>query len=533
MKLTIENSEKIKKILDEKPEYRACLFSRGYFITEDHVDDTKYPFYSLWKKVIINGYSVLIHKDQDFYIFEGIGKTFLLIGHAYNPFNGIYEEQILLSQAADKYDSSKMEFLDEISGWTGIFCVFVFDKEITAVQDCAGFKALYYGIIKDKMCFMSHPQMAADIYNLDMDPFVKRLVKNRFYNIGNRYLPGDLSPFTEIKRIGANVYLCCDEKHTVSIHRFYPVRPLDHCETEADYWRKIEESYRLLNKNIELASKKWPNIAISLSGGTDSQTTLACANGMYEKFHFFSFYSKESELRDSQAASEICKRIGVKHHIYPIPMENDAIEDYEELKSIIVHSYGYIRGLAEHEVRKHICMYRWDYFDTEIKSMSSEIVRVFFPRKYGTEFPRKLTPRYFSILQTRYFASPLLLYKSDRIYKKYMEKFDLVEPKCNFEHTDLYFWEVRLSNWGMLMTQSLDICHRVTFPFNNRKLIELMLSLPREARKSDNVHKDIMRIANPEIVNANIHVENGYHSAKRILLEYIFLKYRTIFEKCK
>ncbi len=74
-------------------------------------------------------------------------------------------------------------------------------------------------------------------------------------------------------------------------------------------------------------------------------------------------------------------------------------------------------------------MYRWHYFDTEIKSWISEIVRVFFEIKYGMKFPDRLTPRHFSILQTRYFASPSLLRKSDKIYGEYMKKFDLEEPK--------------------------------------------------------------------------------------------------------
>ena len=47
----------------------------------------------------------------------------------------------------------------------------------------------------------------------------------------------------------------------------------------------------------------------------------------------------------------------------------------------------------------------------------------------GVTFPEKLSPRHFSIFQTRYFASPLLLRKSDMLYKDYMERFDLIESK--------------------------------------------------------------------------------------------------------
>jgi len=399
------------------------------------------------------------------------------------------------------------------------------------VQDCAGIKALYYGVIGGKALFTSHPQIAADIYGLAMDPFVKKLVNNRFYNIGNRYLPGDLSPFCEIKRIGANVYLWCDENNVMTVHRFYPVRPLQMRKTKEECEAGVREAYEILHKNIELATKKWERCAISLSGGTDSKTTLACANGLYDRLSFFSFQSKDTEVTDSNAAHEICEKIGLQHDIYPIPAENAEIEDYEKLKAIIIHTYGYVRGLAEREIRKHICMYRWNYFDTEIKSWISEVVRVFFERKYGMKFPEKLTARHFSIFQTRYFASPGLLRRSDRIYSEFMKKFSLESAPFNYEHTDLYYWEVRMSSWGMMVTQSLDLCHRITFPFNNRRLVELMLTLPREYRINDDAHNDIIKVANKDIYDANIHILNNYFLSKRILLERTYFKYRTMFKR--
>lgn len=327
--------QEIQQMLSQKPQYRECLFSRGYLITEDEMDATAYPFFSLWKSFALHSYHVYIHKDQDFCVYKDGQRDFLLIGHAYNPFNGVYGEKQLLSQLAEKYTVSKEVFFEEVSCWTGIFCVFVFDTEITAVQDCAGIKALYYGKINEKICFTSHPQLAADLYGLEMDPFVHRLIHNRFYNIGNRYLPGDRSPFKEIKRIGANVYLHCTVERDVRICRFYPVAPLRMCSTEQEYCKKVEEAYGLLRMNMELIAKKWPNSAISLSGGTDSKTTLACANGMYDRFRYFSFQSKDTEITDAEAAGKICEKIGIKHNIYPIPSDNREIEDFAELKAII------------------------------------------------------------------------------------------------------------------------------------------------------------------------------------------------------
>ncbi len=532
MKTTVTgNAETIKAILATKPQYRECLFSRGYLITEDtDINTAEYPFYGEWTVLDVNICKAIIHKDQDYALFSENGITFLIVGHAYNPFNDVCDENTLLQQAAAAFAVSKDAFFECINEWTGIFALFVFGENIIGVQDCAGIKALYYGAINGKVCFTSHPQMVADLYGLQMDPFIEKLVSNRFYNIGNRYLPGDLSPFKELKRIGANVYLTCDEKKQFTVTRFYPTRALEKREGDAAYREGIQQAYTILHKNIELAKKKWANCAISLSGGTDSKTTLACANGLYDGLQFFSFQSKDTEITDSNAARVICDKIGVKHDIYPIPAENSEIEDFDDLKAIIVHSYGYVRGLKDSEIRKHICMYRWDYFETEIKSWISEIVRVFFERKYGAKFPAKLTARHFSIFQTRYFATPLLLRKSDKIYAEYMKKFDLAEPKFNYEHTDMYYWEVRMSSWGMMVTQSLDICHRITFPFNNRKLVELMLTLDREKRKNDTAHNDIIKTANTTIYDANIHIMNNYFRSRRIILENLYFKYRTLFK---
>ena len=88
-----------------------------------------------------------------------------------------------------------------------------------------------------------------------------------------------------------------------------------------------------------------------------------------------------------------------------------------------------------------------------------------------------------------------------------------------------------MSSWGMMVTQSLDLCHRITFPFNNRKLVEKMLTLPREYRKTDKAHGDIIKIANKDIYDSNIHVLNNYFHSGRIWLEKIYFIYRTLLKK--
>lgn len=46
-----------------------------------------------------------------------------------------------------------------------------------------------------------------------------------------------------------------------------------------------------------------------------------------------------------------------------------------------------------------------------------------------------------------------------------------------------------------------------------------MLTLPREYRKSDKAHQDIIKYANKEIYDADIHILNNYFHSGRIMLE--------------
>ena len=60
---SFKNAAVIKDILEKKPQYRECLFSRGYLITKDeNISLSDYPFYSLWNSEKVCGFDVIVHK---------------------------------------------------------------------------------------------------------------------------------------------------------------------------------------------------------------------------------------------------------------------------------------------------------------------------------------------------------------------------------------------------------------------------------------------------------------------------------------
>ena len=530
----LNRTDEIRRILEQYPQYREALFCRGYLITSRTLDNVNtYPFYNQWYKTFCgklnNGTKISIHchRWQTIYTYEENEISIALIGHAYNPFDMRYQEIEIIKNCLDAYKQSKEAFFEKISELTGIHLILLNDKGyLLFVQDCAGMKSCYFGKVNDDIYITSHPQLVGDICNLRLDPFVEKLVKSRCYNIGNRHLPGNLTPFKAIKRLGGNTYV--EYVGEFRIRRFYPIKPHEDIKNPEQYNAGIEKIFNIIHRNIELVVTKWERPAISLSGGTDSKTTLACANGLYDKINYFSFHCKPQEIVDANAAHKICEEIGLKHTIYPIPENNIEIKDFNILKKIIDHNTSYFKNTADHEIRKMIFLYHLNVFNVEIKSWCSEITRVFLERKYHVKMPEELNERHFSIFQTRYFMNPYLLKKSDALYKEYMKEIELEKPIHNFEHADLFYWEVRMGAWGTSVFSSLDFCHNVTIPFNNRRLIELFLSFPHEERKLDNVHKAVISLANEKIANIHIEIQNLYFHSYRIWLEKAYYYYRTL-----
>ncbi|TDL32835.1 hypothetical protein E2R51_09190 [Jeotgalibacillus sp. S-D1] len=525
---------KIKSLLDDNPQYQDALFSRGYLITSKNIKQLDlYPFYNNWK--VFNEMPKLnmyVHNKQQYYSYEVNGVYSLLIGNAYNPFTMQSNESDLLKDSIECYLQSEENFLNKISEFTGIHLIVVIDGDkLIAVQDCSGMKSCYFGKVDDELYITSHPQLVGDICNLSVDSFVEELTSSRSYNIGNRHLPGNITPYKELKRLGGNTFL--EYNYSFKIKRFYPLKPHKEINTNEEYEEGIKNIYQIMHQSMEITSIKWNKPAISLTGGTDSKTTLACTNGLYDKFSYFSYHCKPSEIIDANAAHEICNEINVTHDIYSIPDNNEEIKDFDIFKKIIDHNTSYFKNTADHEIRKMIYLYNLDKFDVEVKSWASETARVFLERKYGLKMPEVLSERHMSIFQTRYFLVPGLLKKSDNIYKGFLKEVDLEKPLFNFEHSDLFYWEVRMGAWGTSVVSSFDLCHEVTIPMNNRRLLEMFLSFSHQDRKSDKVHNTLIETANKKIANMNIYIPNNYFKSYRIWIEKIYYHYRTLLYKKK
>lgn len=500
----------VRDMLEQRKDLRENLFIRGFLISDRLPERLEeFPFYGNWKTQRHGGYYFLTHKKQNLFTVRRGDDTFFLAGHAYNPFAMEADETRILERIADAFGKSQADFYDAVDELTGLFLFgYISGNQISFLIDPSGMQSGCYGRIGDAFYISSHPQLIADVCGLEMDAFVKELVSYKWYNrVMGPYLPGDLTPFAGVKRIVPNISYTYGDGEVKHI-RFYPRKDLSVCKTEEEYGKTIKEAADILKNNMRLISQKWEHPQISLTGGIDSNTTFAAANGVYDKFEAFSYLSAPKEAPDSEAAKKIADKFGVKHTLYEIPESSEGLRDYDELVAIIKHNNGYIANEKANELRKRVVLYQQCPADVEVKSWVSETIRGYWYKHYGRKSMPKLSPKLFRNLYKIFIWNRPLAHKVDKVFAQYIDEFEYKTIPGAYPPADMHYWEVTWGSWGGMNISEMRLCFDITMAFNNRKFLDLLFKVPLERRISDQHHLDMKKYLNRALYDMNIRVVN-------------------------
>lgn len=507
----------LKQQLNKKPNLQKHLFERGYLITDDDYSGAlhDYPFYGNWKEYVFGDYRFYVYQTVSAF-FQQIGnRTFFLIGHAYDPYNMEPDENKLLQYIGKAYGTD--EYFDRLDELTGLF-IFgsVCGNSIDFTVDASGMQYGCYGTVQGKQYISSHMRLIGDLCLLETDDYVKRLVNYKWYHymMGN-YMPGDITCFRELKRIVCNTYVSFDGSG-YSVERFYPKKAIKMCETDAEYNEVIKEASRIMMNNMKLIPMKWKRPAISLTGGIDSNTTFAAANGVYDKYTTFSYISMYRESVDAEKAKQISDKFHVKHDVYQIPEKNEDIADFKIYKAIIEHNDGDIGTYSDSDLRKKITLIKEDVCEVEVKSWISETIRAYAYKYFGrTKFKPDLKPRDYSSLYKIFLGNRKLLKETDKYFAEYIQNTKLKEHLFNYDESDFFVWEMMHGGKCGLDIGVMKGCFDITIPYNNRKLLDLLLRVPLDKRISDQHHLDMKKLMNKELYDMNIRVVNLNETDRR------------------
>lgn len=517
----------LKDALDKRPELQKFLFIRGFLVTDKKIENLDdFPFYKNWNETQRDGYYFYTHNKTSVHFASNGKVTLFLLGHCYDPFLMEIEEEKILADILKDYGTDK--YYDRNSEITGVYVTGAIENgQIKFSVDPSGVQSACYGVIDNCFYMSSHPQLIGDICNLEMDEFIKELIAYKWYGrVMGPYLPADLSPFESVKRIVPSIEYTY-KNNSLSHKRFWPLKPFKFAEGK-EYEKVIKESADILKKNMELISKKWEHPWISLTGGIDSNTTFAAANGMYDKFETFSYISAPKEVPDAEAAKKISDAFDVKHHVYNIPDNSDEIADYDLKVEIQRHNSGYVAERRENESRKRFYLEENCGCDVEVKSWVSEVIRGRWYKHLNRKTFPKLSPKLYRSLYKIFVFNRPLAHKLDKIFAKYIKEFEYDKiPDC-YPPTDMQYNEVVMGSWGGLNISEMKFCFDLTFPYNNRKLLDTLFRVPLEKRISDEHHLDMKKYLNKKLYDMNIHVVNMNDTDTRAKLTNIIFNINQI-----
>lgn len=423
------------------------------------------------------------------------------------------EEACLSRIGAHLSDGCLYDYIDEL---TGIFVLGIISgDEITFLTDPAGMQSVCCGVIDKKIYIASHPQLVADICGLEMTAFVQELTRYRWYGrVMGPYLPADLSPFSELKRVVPDMeYRYCGGQ--ISHSRFYPLKDIEPAKNDEEYHAIIVEAADILKHNMELVCRKWKNPWISLTGGIDSNTTFAAANGNYERIHAFSYYSAEKEAVDCDAAKRIADRFQVPWTLYRIPEDPLQLPDHAIKHKIIMHNNSYVANTPENEVRKRIYLAEKFPADVEVKSWVSETIRAYWYKHYGRKNMPPLSGKLFRNLYKIFLLNRALAHKVDRLFEQYIEEYEYDKIPVQYPPADMHYHEVTWGSWGGLNISEMKYYSDITIIYNNRRFLDLMFHVPLEKRISDQHHWDMKKYLAPELYDMGIRVVNQHETVFR------------------
>ena len=508
--------DEIRRLLHERPDLRRKLYCRGFFMTNDPVDPKAHPFYGSWQEYRKFGFQILVHPQQNAYLFSGL----VLIGHAYDPISMKTDENQILKEM-DASDS----IFPILNRLTGIFTLLrISQQSVELLADASGMQTTFYGIINGNIYVSTHEMLLGELLNLPRDPYIMQLIRYRYFHLFGIAFPGDLTQFSEIKRLTPNVSVLLQDGKEET-RRFYTPRSL-----QIDREEIVQRVSALLQSNMELIVRKWDRPAISLTGGCDSRTTLACTNGQYDRFLLYSFVSSESEAVDAEAAQEICRNLGLPHTIYRIPDRDELVEDVEETRIILQWNKGDILPPNPNDARKQAFFSLIDDFDVEVKSWASEIGRAYYSKRFHgrTNFGGKPTPRACTSLYKVFAHNRKLVKQTDKVFEDFLQRLFIQDSKNPLPWQEQFFWEYRVPAWnGRVITGEHRFSREITIPYNNRLMLELLLSASIEDRIEDRIYEMIRRNMDQRIDETGISVTNLKHTKRREMLENLYYSVHT------
>jgi hypothetical protein len=361
---------------------------------------------------------------------------------------------------------------------------------------------MYYGIWDGHFYAGSQPSIFERIVSIQKTAdFAAYLGSHYVHENKEHWLPANFTLIEGMNSLLPNHYLRTSDMTQI---RYYPDRNIE----SSDLNRAVVSAATMLKQSLEGASLRY-KLALPITAGWDSRVLLAASKTIHTDILYYTMQYRDLTLDspDVKIPILLSKKLGLNHIVIDCTAEpNPSFSDIYKKSNFLAHmdDWGKIAyGLSRQFPPEYVC----------VKGNCAEIARCYYD-KYGIGL------RANSI-------SDLL--KLERGWKglpfchgHISEWLTTARERCDdfqWDLLDLFYWEHRMGRWQSQSQLEWDIVQETFTPYNNRLLIELLLSAPVANRRAPQyrMFKQICQVLWPEVLSFPVNPPDAKETLKNIL----------------
>lgn len=449
------------------------LFRRQFAM--GNISSEKLPKTFIEEKICEN-YYIYHHKDLNFIRLDRSGRSLILLGFLIDPYDYKVSDEEILENIIDNICDFKSLCKKTLS-LGGRWVLIYKDQDVfNILTDPSGLRQACYN--PEDNIVGSNPAIINYIQNQKMrdDKDFLTYINSKFYRINEMEWYGEKTHFKNIRKLPPNSYL--DLKSFTTSHFWVDI-------DEKSYEENIKIVSNLLVNELKTIDKREGVKIQSLTAGYDSRVIFAASLEANCDFDFF--LSTMNIIDEDHADIKIAKEILADYGKSFTLIDNLEPLDEDFIK-LLQKSLAGTQILPKTLTIQHF--YKKDEDFIHVSGNNSAVCKAYYknsPLENGKDVAKVVgIPKNLTIF-------------NDEFDKWVKERKDFAKVK-DIDLMKLFYWEMRMPNWGVQYQQEADIAMEEFAPFNNREIILRLLEMTK-VKPYTEVFDDIIAYLDPKLLS--------------------------------
>jgi len=455
-----------------------------------------------WQIVPFGKYYIHVHPDCEVNYILNNSRNVALIGYIIDP---KYPKKNNAEVLQELYNYKSIQNIPKkLYGLTGRFIlIFNDNSKYRFFHDPCGLRMMFYAKQDGYIYASSQPLLLNLVIPIKKGFKYRSYLESQYVKYDNEhYFPSGVSLYDNVEHLVPNHYL--DSSSFTQI-RYWPDSQL----ISEDFEIAANKIAKLLKDTLYAVYLRY-KIALPVTAGWDTRIILSACKDIANNIYFYTL--KYGNLTDNSADIKIPEKLFSK-----LSFPHQIIDCNKTISDDFLRIYNNNTD-TPHKYWSLISAGMYKNFPKErinIKGNCSEIVRCFY-------YPNGKYPK---IIDDSYLINLVDNWKHIDFIKtrlsEWIQEIKIINNDFGYNILDLFYWEHRMGSWQAQSQLEGDIIHETFTPFNNRELLDIMLSVDVKQRckinRYNKLYIEVMSTLWKEVLSEPVNPLSNIQKIKTVL----------------